>query len=359
MKRKDRLRLVDLFAGMGCASMGFKEAGFEPAAALEINPVRCGLYHENVGIVPVQANVMDISGKDLLRAGGLKKRGRFCVVGCPPCQSFSSLADTRGSGKMFDMRSGYVRKFASLVVEMMPLAVVFENVEGMYCGSGKALFDEYVDVLCEAGYDTRHRVVNAADFGVPQNRKRVIAVSVRKDAAKEETMDEIGRFLHSKVGKHRTVRDAVGYLDLAKPLESGESDPEDPHHRAALHGPKVLEMISKVPKDGGGRKDLPRSLWLECHKKIHKGAETSYGRMRWDAPSPTITCRCTTPSCGRFTHPARNRGITIREAALLQTIPDHAKLSKYKSENEAIIGDAVPVLFARKIAENLQRAIAR
>ena len=357
MKHKDRPRLVDLFAGMGCASMGFKEAGFEPAAALEIDPLRCNLYRENVGIAPVQANVMDISGKDLLRAGGLKKGGSFFVVGCPPCQSFSTLADTSGTAKMFGVRSEYVRKFARLVVEMMPLVVVFENVQGMVIGSGREFFDEYVAALRAAKYQTRHEVVNAADFGVPQNRKRVIAVSVREDAAKKETMDEIVVFLRSKVGRKSTVRDAIGDLD-SMPLESGESDPEDLHHQASEHCSRVLEMISNVPKDGGSRKDLPRRMWLECHKKLGGGAETSYGRMWWDEPSPTITCRCTTPACGRFTHPVRDRGITVREAARLQTIPDGAKLSKYRHKNAAIIGDAVPVLLARKIAEKMRGIVA-
>ena len=169
-------------------------------------------------------------------------------------------------------------------------------------------------------------------------------------------MDEIDGFLHSEVDKKSTVMDAIGKLDL-EPLESGESDPDDPHHQASLHSRKVLEMISNVPPNGGSRKDLPRHLWLECHKKLRGGAETSYGRMRWDAPSPTITCRCTTPACGRFTHPVRDRGITVREAARLQTIPDHAKLSKYRSKNAAIIGDAVPVLLARKVAEKLRNTL--
>ena len=170
MKRKSHLKLVDLFSGMGCASMGFKEAGFEPAVALEIDSLRCDLYKENIGIVPIQQDVMDTSGKDLLHMGGLRKGGKFCVVGCPPCQSFSSLADTRGTREMFNIRSGYVGKFASLVVEMMPLAVVFENVQGMVGGSGKKFFDEYVAALDVAGYETCHAVVNAADFGVPQKQ---------------------------------------------------------------------------------------------------------------------------------------------------------------------------------------------
>lgn len=358
MKRENALPLVDLFSGMGCASMGFKEAGFEPVAALEIDPARCELYRANVGIDPARADIMDVSGKDLLRAGGLRKRGRFCVVGCPPCQSFSSLAGTRGANRMLDVRSGYVRKFARLVVEMMPLAVVFENVQGMMGGAGRKFFDEYKDILDGAGYRTRHRVINAADFGVPQNRKRVIAVSIRRSAAKKKTMDGIYGFLCSKVAKKSTVRNAIGYLDSAKPLESGESDPEDQHHRASLHRPSVLKMIRNVPKDGGSRRDLPRRMWLECHKKIGGGAATSYGRMSWDAPSPTLTCRCTTPACGRFTHPAQDRGITVREAARLQTIPDDANLTGYAQKDAAIIGDAVPVLLARRIAEMLRDAVA-
>ena len=354
MKRTGRLSLVDVFSGMGCASMGFEEAGFEPAVALEIDPLRCDLYRKNVGIEPIQADVMAASGKDLLKAGGLKRGGGFFVVGCPPCQSFSSLADTRKRRGMFRIRSGYVRKFTSLVIEMMPLAVVFENVQGMVGGPGKRFFDEYLDALDDAGYRTRHDVVNAADFGVPQNRKRVIAVSVRKDAAGNETMDRIDDFLHSEIGSFHTVRDAIG--DLV-PLESGEADPDDLHHKAIAHSTKVKKIISSVPRDGGSRKELPIELWLDCHKNT-RGAQSSYGRMRWDSPSPTLTCRCTTPSCGRFTHPFNDRGITIREAARLQTIPDSARLSEHRSKNESIIGDAVPVLLARKIAENLRSALA-
>ena len=351
----ESIHLVDLFSGMGCASMGFKDAGFKPAVALEIDPLRCKLYRENIGIAPVQADVMDVSGRDLLRAGGLEMGGRFCIVGCPPCQSFSSLADTSGTNhETFGRRGGYVDKFTKIVIETMPLAVVFENVQGMVFGAGRAFLDAHIHALEDVGYDTRFKVVNAANFGVPQNRKRVIAISIRKDIIKKGDMDDVEMFLDSNVYRQRTVKDAIGNL---KPLESGESDPADPHHRAIDHGPRVLEMIKHIPKDGGSRRDMPRRLWLDCHKRLTGGAETSYGRMRWDKPSPTITCRCTTPACGRFTHPVLDRGITIREAARLQTIPDEVILSKYHRRNESIIGDAVPILLARRIAEMLRGVV--
>ena len=354
MTRKDRLKLVDLFCGMGCASMGFKKAGFVPVVALEIDPSRCDLYRKNIGISPIQADVMNVSGKDLLYAGGLRKGGMFCMVGCPPCQSFSSLADTKGTNKMFDVRSKYVQKFAQLAVEMKPLVVVFENVQGMIWGAGKKFFDEYIEILDNAGYKTCHHVVNAADFGVPQNRKRVIAVSIKNSVARKKILNEIECFLHSTTTAPCTVGDKIKDL---MPLEPGESDPDDPHHSASMHGPKVQEIINNIPINGGSRKNLPKKLWLNCHKRLTGGAEASYGRMRWNDQAPTITCRCTTPACGRFTHPYQNRGITIREAARLQTIPDHAKLSEYKGKNEAIIGDAVPVLLAQKIAEKLQDVV--
>lgn len=295
--------------------MGFMQAGFKPAAALEINPLRCKLYRENIGIEPIQADVLDVSSEDILRVGGLEKGGRFCVVGCPPCQSFSSLADTRGTNhERLGRRGGYVDKFTTMVTEMMPLAVVFENVQGMISGAGRVFFDAHIRALNDAGYYTRHKVVNAANFGVPQNRKRVIDISIRKDIIKESDMDDVGAFLDGDTCRRRTVKDAIGNL---KPLESGESDPTDPHHRAVYHGPRVLEMIKHITKDGGSRMGMPRRLWLDCHKRLTGGAETSYGRMWWNEPSPTITCRCITPASGRFIHPVLDRGITIREAARL------------------------------------------
>lgn len=349
MKNKN-YKLIDIFSGIGCASLGFRKAGFDLAGALEINPLRCKLYQENLGLKPIQNDVMKISGINLLSNAKVRKGGKFCVVGCPPCQSFSHLSDTSGIDTLNDPRSKYVEKFAKLVVEMKPSAVVFENVQGMISGPGKKFFDKYLKTLRKNDYETCYKIINAADFGVPQNRKRIIAISIRKKFLKKNTMDEIEEFLQYKIKKRKTVRHAIKGL---KPLRPGQKSSTDLHHSARSHSQQVYNILKHVPKNGGGRKDMPKRYWLNCHKKLKKGAETVYGRMRWNEPSPTMTCRCCTPSCGRFIHPSQSRGISVREAARLQTIPDNFKLSPFSNRNEEAIGDAVPVLLARKIAEKL------
>ena len=347
---KSKYQLIDIFSGIGCASLGFSKAGFQLAAALEIDSHRCETYEKNLKLSPIKSDIMKVNGKDILFNAGLKKGDRFCVVGCPPCQSFSQLSDTRGIDARNDPRSKYVMKFAKLVEEMKPVAVVFENVPGMIEGQGKIFFERYCRLLEKAQYYTMVDIVNAADHGVPQNRRRVIAISIRKKFVNKKVIKEIENFYKKRKRKHKTVKQAIGRL---KPLGIGQSDPKDPLHVSSMHSEKVLKIIRNIPKNGGSRKDLPRHLWLTCHKKLGNGAESVYGRMSWNKPSPTITCRCTTPACGRFIHPTQNRGVTLREAARLQTIPDNFKFVGYKEETERMIGDAVPYILAKKIAEKL------
>jgi DNA (cytosine-5)-methyltransferase 1 len=120
-------------------------------------------------------------------------------------------------------------------------------------------------------------------------------------------------------------------------------------------------MIRLVPHDGGGRRSLPRRLWLPCHKRLTEkrmeGAGTVYGRMRWDAPSPTITTRCNTPSCGRFVHPTQDRAITLREAARLQSIPDDYRISGSKERTAMWIGNAMPVDLAEAMGHQALRYV--
>ena len=357
-----RLPLIDMFAGAGCASLGFMREGFAVAAALEIDGRRCDVYERNIGLRPVQKDAMRVSGPEMLRAAGLRRGSRFCMVGCPPCQSFSKLSDTRGVGAARDPRSRLVSKFGGLVAEMLPSAAVFENVSWMAGGPGRAFLDGYIEELDGAGYRTALGVVNASAAGVPQNRKRVIAVSVRRRllsarrAALLDAFHDAGRGAGASSGKAgRTVRDAL--RGLRQPRR-GRGSRGDPLHFSRAHGRRVAEVIRHVPKDGGSRKEIPRRLWLECHKRLDGGAETSYGRMWWDRPSPTITRRCTAPACGRFIHPSQDRGITLREAARLQTIPDSFDFGDISAAAiEGMIGDAVPVELAAWTARRLQAVL--
>ena len=347
-----------MFSGAGFASLGFQKAGFKIKAALEINPKRCSVYEKNLHFKPIQKDVLKVTANEILKKAKLKKGSKFCVVGCPPCQSFSKLSSTRGIDTLNDPRSKFVKKFTNLMIEMMPMTIVFENVPWMVIGPGKKFFNYYINKLEKAGYYTVCEIINASNLGIPQNRKRVVAISFRKKFLNKNKIKQLDNFHKIKSKRTKTVRDVI--FDL-KPLRSGQKDPNDPLHFSRHHGKNVLEMIKHIPKNGGGRKDLPKRLWLDCHKKLkHGGAESVYGRMWWDKPSPTMTCRCTTPACGRFTHPTQNRGITLREAARLQTIPDSFNFDNADSVEsiQSMIGDGVPVDLAKHIGKRLNLILA-
>ena len=348
--------LIDIFSGVGCASLGFKKAGFNIVAALEINPSRCDVYEKNFHFRPIQKDVLKVNADEILKKAKLRKGSKFCVVGCPPCQSFSKLSSTRKIDTVNDPRSKFVPKFAQLIVDMMPMAIIFENVSGIIRGPGKKFFSSYVKKLEKVGYYTVYDIVNASSIGIPQNRERVVAISIRKKFLNKHKIQQLDKFHEIKHKQIKTVRDTIS--DLI-PLKDGEMDANDPLHFTRLHSKKVLEMIKHVPKNGGSRKALPKRLWLDCHKKLKNGgAETSYGRMWWDKPSPTMTCRCTTPACGRFTHPSQNRGITLREAARFQTIPDSFNFGNSTIDGiQGMIGDGVPVDLAKYIGKRLQKIL--
>ena len=286
---------------------------------------------------PVQKDAMRVSGTEMLRAAGLRRGSRFCMVGCPPYQSFSKLSDTRGVGAAGYPRSRSVSRFGDLVAAMLPSAVVLENVSWMAGGPGRAFLDGYIEMLDGAGYRTALSVVNASAAGVPQNRKRVIAVSVRRRPLSVRRAAAVAAG-SGKAG--RTVSDAL--RGLRRPRR-GKGPRGDPLHFSRAHGRRIAEVIRHVPKNGESRKEIPRRLWLECHKRLDGGTETSYGHMWWDRPSPTITRRCTAPARGRFIHPSQDRGNTLREAARLQTIPDSFDFGDISAAAvEGMIGDASP-----------------
>ena len=182
------------------------------------------------------------------------------------------------------------------------------------------------------------RVLNAAAYGVPQRRKRMIMIAGR---------DSRLEFASPRISK-ATVRRAIGRL--APPGEG--NDPL--HDYAEARAPDVLRRIKMVPPNGGSRKDIGKEYQLGCHKKCD-GFKDVYGRMAWDDVSPTLTSGCTNPSKGRFLHPEQHRAITLREAALLQSFPLTYKLSLRRGRQGAalMIGNALPPEFIRHHAKSI------
>ena len=349
-----RYPVIDMFSGAGFASLGFRRAGFRVAAALEIDPARCDVYERNLKLKPMCRDVMGTAPTEVLAAAGLRRGSRFCVVGCPPCQPFSKLSDTTGTSARADPRSRFVEKFADLAAAMKPAAVVFENVPAIASGPGREFLEKYVGSLDGAGYRTAYGVVDASAVGVPQSRRRVVAVSVRRGLLTRGRAAMLETFHKIDVSRPATVRSAVAGL---RRLRRGQRDAADPLHFAPAAAGRVGEVIAAIPRDGGSRKSLPPGLWLRCHKKLGAagGAGSSYGRMWWDRPAPTITGRCTTPSCGRFLHPRDDRAITLREAARLQTVPDTFDFGPHSPSRVcSMIGDGVPVKMAAWMAGRLR-----
>jgi len=347
--------LIDLFSGCGGSSLGFKEAGFTIVAAVDIDHSACETYAMNVGVQPIEGDLRNVTGEQILKKAGIKRGEVDVVVGCPPCQGFSSLRRTR-KGDSPDHRDDLLMVFAQRIIEILPRMVIFENVPGIMRGRGKAFLRKFIKELERHRYFPIGKLLNAADFGVPQHRKRLILIFSREEAITDDLLPFLPRETHTdpRLAKGEdvpwvTVLDKIADLP---PLNSGEEAPTIPLHKASDHGENALKLIMNIPKDGGSRKSLPKRLWLPCHKRMRsRGAESVYGRMAWLRPSPTITSRCTVAASGRFIHPDQNRAITPREAARLQTFDDHCQFVGSRESITWQIGNAMPPKLATVIGK--------
>jgi DNA (cytosine-5)-methyltransferase 1 len=318
----------------------FLASGFRVVGAVEMERDPAASYEQQVGIPPIVADIRDVSGADLV-AGPAQGEELTLVFGCPPCQSFTILRRGRGPVGLDAARDALPSEYLRLVRELMPRYIAFENVPGFSEGRGRAGFERLVASLEHLGYAMVWGVLDAADFGVPQRRRRLLVLGSRvgKPVLPKPTHG-------SGNAPHVTVREAIGDLP---PLASGEADRDDPMHRARRHREVAIERLRSIP-EGGGRMDLPRGLQLHCHTR-HAGHYDIYGRMSWDRPAPTLTSGCTNVTRGRFAHPEQHRAITAREALLLQSFGREAMLEGGTESVALQIGNAIPPLLARRIGE--------
>lgn len=329
MNRKPRA--IDLFCGCGGLTLGLKQAGFEVIGAVEIDSLAAETYRMNHAEVHVwEQDIQTLGGESILKQFKLKKGELDLLAGCPPCQGFSTMRTLNGGRKIKDERNDLIFDFLRLVKELEPKAIMMENVPGLI--EDKRL-KEFCSEIEGLGYKVNCDVKNAADYGVPQRRRRMILLAGKGF--------EIG--FAKPVKKKKTVADAIGRMPKA-----GQSG-DHLHDWQERRTEEVIDRISKIPKNGGSRTDLPKEVQLDCHKKCN-GFKDVYGRMAWDKPAPTITSGCTNPSKGRFIHPEENRAITLREAAVLQTFPRGYKFPTCKSKGDIslMIGNALPPVLIKK-----------
>lgn len=338
----EQLVAVDLFAGCGGLTLGLRKAGFAVRGAVEIDELSAKSYEQNHKDTRLWVkDIRDLSTLSVKRELGIRKGKLDLLAGCPPCQGFSTLVTNNGHYSVDDPRNDLIYEFLRFVKDFMPRAVLMENVPNLAQTTRFKRFKRAVEAL---GYKTAYRVLDAADYGVPQRRRRLVFLASRT------TEVAFARRAKAK----RTVKEAFTKLNPKR----AKSDPLQ--DTSTKRTERIKNLIKLVPRNGGSRIDIKGETQLQCHENFD-GFYDTYGRMSWDDISPTITSGCINPSKGRFLHPSKDRPITLREAALLQTFPPTYKicLDAGKYNAAALIGNAFPPEFARRQALAVKKQLLR
>ncbi len=331
-----RVHAVDLFCGIGGLTHGLSLSGIAVKAGFDID-TSCQYAYEanNRGSEFVAVDVRNIHFSDI--APYYKDAEVMVMVGCAPCQPFS--AHTRRTKKSQEDNYSLVGEFARLIEEGTPDLISMENVPDL--AKNKA-FEKMIATLDVLDYKYEYDVLSCANYGVPQNRKRLVLLASR--------LGDIS--LPCPAGNRKTVADFIRNLPA---LEAGHISSDDTAHATLPLSQKNRQRILQS-KPGGSWKDWDKDMISKCHQKAYYPA--SYGRMLWDALAPTITTQFCYYSTGRFGHPKQNRTISVREAALLQTFPNKYKLIEDGKplvirEMARHIGNAVPVKLAEAIGKSI------
>ena len=346
--------VIDLFAGVGGLSLGFEQHGFDVTLANEYDPSIAAAYEKNH--THTKMIVGDITSLDLQAVFGKYQGKTDVVIGGPPCQGFSQ----KGQRKTIHDERNFLFKYYVKVVELVhPTYFVMENVPNLLTAEKGYFLHEIIELFNAMGYQLKTGVLNASDFGVPQNRRRAVIIGKLNAPAPD---------LPTPQETTVTIWDAIS--DLAF-LSSGEGKEEQPYpnapqsdyqrklrgkcnvlhnHVVTRHSPLALERLAMIPPNAG-KEVLPEE---HLTKSIYSGTWT---RMRKDEISVTITTRFDTPSSGKFTHPYLDRAITVREAARIQSFPDDFIFIGTKCSQMKQVGNAVPPLLAGAIADTIMKDI--
>lgn len=321
---------IDLFSGAGGMSLGFDNAGFKNLFAIEFNKNFAETYKKNFPnhqlIVDDIKNVTEQQIHDII-----KNKRVDVVIGGPPCQGFS-IAGNIGRNFIDDDRNRLFKEFVRFVNCLKPKIFILENVKAMESHNHGKTIKEIISSFEQIGYKVKYKVLNAADYGVPQERRRIFLVGMLgKNTFKYPEKEQ----------KVVTVKEAIG--DLPK-LKSGETS-NIPNHNAMSHTKQMLEKMIYV-KDGGNRYDIPAVL------RPKSGDSRKY--IRYNSKKPSV---CVTGDMRKIFHYEQNRALTCRELARLQTFPDSFIFYGNTGNIQQQIGNAVPVLLAYKIALQVKEVL--
>jgi len=337
---KNELKAVDLFCGAGGLTHGLEKSGIKVELGIDIDPACEYPYSANNDARFLLKSVDEVKASELLEIyDGAELK---LLAGCAPCQTFSTYNQKADSS---DERWWLLLQFSRLIRETSPELVTMENVPGL---AEQDIFHRFVQDLEDLRYFIDYRVVNCADYGLPQHRNRLVLLASKLGTIK---------LLEPKDLKWRRmkVEDAIGKMP---PIKAGCIDDKDALHQSACLSDMNYERIL-ASKPGGTWRDWPKELRADCHKrKSGKTYPSVYGRMRWDEPAPTITTQFYGFGNGRFGHPEQDRAISLREGAILQSFPKKYKFIApgkpiKKKVVGRLIGNAVPVKLGKVIGVSI------
>jgi len=349
-----QFRVLDLFCGAGGFSYGFdKNSNFTTVLGLDFDADAINTFNYNIktakGIV---GDITDISVRDSIITQA-KELGVNMVIGGPPCQGFSLKGKNLG---LEDPRNFLFLEYIKIVEVIRPEVFVIENVKNLINAIGGYFIKQIVDKFVALGYIVNFGVVNAKNFGIPQNRERAVIIgSLTRSIMLPKDLDVITP----------TIKDAISDLSY---LESGQGRENDEYknaprsdyqrmlrgsklynHKSTNHSEIAINKLKMIPPEGD-KTAIPKEL----HGK--QKFATTWARLKWNDISPTIDTRFDTPSNGRNSHPYLNRAITPREAARIQSFDDNFVFIGGKTAICRQIGNAVPPLLAKNIAETISKA---
>ncbi|VVB74915.1 Modification methylase MthTI [uncultured archaeon] len=346
------LTAIDLFSGMGGLTFGLKKAGFKVLAAVEVDNPSAETYRANNSEVELFVeDIRKLTAEKIFEKIGIQKID--LIAGCPPCQGFCKLTEKY---KKEDPRNTLALEMIRLIEEIDPTMVMLENVPGL-AAKGHIIFDEFTLRLEKMGYVINKAVLQLADYGIPQSRKRLVLLAGKgfKVELPKQTHSRKGNS-KLKLKKWATLKDALKNCNSKKVVTLSEAVKNGGAKKLKWNvvrdmSPANIKRL-KALSEGANRTAIPTKLRPVCHMKGNKGFQNVYGRLAWDETPPTMTGGCTTLSKGRFGHPEELRTISVREAALIQTFPKSYKINtEFMEPACTMVGNALPPKFAKLVAK--------
>jgi len=372
-----KLKVIDLFCGVGGLSYGFAHNdNFEIVAANEILPNMAKAYSLNHPATKIYVeDIKDFSAEKIEKDLDIKASGIDIIVGGPPCQAYSTV----GKRLIDDPRGKLFQEYYRMLKEFNPKLFLFENVKGLLSMQGGELLEKIISLFESLGYKVQYKLLNAADFGAPQIRERVIIIGskLKNDfqypSQTHYSTEEAPDLFRNGLKPYLTLEEAISDLPF---LKSGEesfeyaSKPQNEFqkkmrmnapekltdHNAPNNNAKLVKMMELLP-DGGTPEDLPKEL------RPTSGFKNTYCRLWWNRPSTTITRNLSTPSSSRCIHPKAPRPLTTREGARIQCFSDSYQFYGSRSDRNLQIGNAVPTVLSNAVAgailSNFQQEYAK